>query len=137
MLREEARTAAFTLVYQVPFHADFSPEVCFGFYLQGLGSPISERNKDYIKSRIYGVFENLPKIDTLIEENLRGWEMDRLNSVDLAVIRLAIYEILFDDDIQNEVCINEAVNLAKKYGDEMSQKFVNGVLASVVKGDAL
>ena len=87
----------------------------------------------YIKTVFGGVYENLKEIDSLIESNLSGWKLDRISKVSLAVLRLAIYEIKFMEDIPVSATINEAVELAKKYAAENEYSFVNGVLSSIVK----
>lgn len=73
--------------------------------------------------------EKLSEIDALINEKAEGWNTQRMGKVDLTIIRLAVYEMLFDEDVPAKVAINEAVELAKKYGQDESPSFVNGVLA--------
>ena len=73
--------------------------------------------------------EKLDDIDQLLNEKAKGWETERMGKVDLTILRLAVYEILYDEDIPTGVAINEAVELAKKFGQDSSPAFVNGVLA--------
>lgn len=90
------------------------------------------RAREYVKEIARGVKENNEEITAIIEKNLKkGWTIDRISTVDLAILKLAIYEIKYKKE-PFKVIINEAVNLAKKYGEETSSAFVNGVLASVV-----
>ena len=87
----------------------------------------------FTESLVFGVEENRDKIDGLIRENLRGWSIRRLSKVSLAVLRLAIYEMLYEPAIPSSVSINEAVELAKTYGGQGDSAYVNGVLSSVNK----
>lgn len=90
------------------------------------------RAREYVKEIARGVKENNEEITAIIEKNLKkGWTIDRISTVDLAILKLAIYEIKYKKE-PFKVIINEAVNIAKKYGEETSSAFVNGVLASVV-----
>lgn len=90
------------------------------------------RAREYVKEIARGIKENNEEITAIIEKNLKkGWTIDRISTVDLAILKLAIYEIKYKKE-PFKVIINEAVNLAKKYGEETSSAFVNGVLASVV-----
>jgi len=90
------------------------------------------RVREYVKDMARGIKENNEEITGKISQNLKkGWTIDRLSTVDLAILKLAIYEIEYKK-IPYKIIINEAVNCAKKYGEESSSSFVNGVLASVV-----
>lgn len=87
----------------------------------------------YIKNSFYGIQKNINEIKELIEKNLKEkWTIERISKIDLAILKLAIYEILYSE-VPYKVAINEAIELAKKYGDENSKKFINGILASIVK----
>lgn len=90
-------------------------------------------NKSIIFSYITEIFENLSLIDEKIKKYSIGWETSRISKVDLAILRLAIYEIIFRKDIPNKVAINEAIELAKSYSLENSSRFINGILGNVVK----
>ena len=88
---------------------------------------------EYIKDVITGVEKNKVEINNLIEQNLKSnWKMERISKIDLSLLELAIYEIKYKE-VPYKVAINEAVELAKKYGEENSKTFVNGILASIVK----
>ena len=80
-----------------------------------------------------GIFDNLSDIDAKITENLRGWKLNRISKVSLSLMRIAVYEMLYMDDIPHSVSINEAVTLAKKYSTQDDSSFINGVLGSVSK----
>ena len=87
----------------------------------------------YIKNSFYGIQKNINEIKELIEKNLKEkWTIERISKIDLAILKLAIYEILYSE-VPYKVAINEAIELAKKYGDDNSKKFINGILASIVK----
>jgi len=93
-----------------------------------------ERPTDpYMSEVLEGIEAHRPKIDRLIEERAEGWPLERLHSVDRNILRLAIYELLYREDIPPEVAINEAVELAKKYGTERSPAFINGILDRILK----
>ena len=89
--------------------------------------------KEYIKDAILGINKNIVEIQGLIEKNLKAdWKIDRISKIDLSLLKLAIYEIKYKN-IPYKVAINESLELAKKYGEETSKNFINGILASVVK----
>ena len=91
---------------------------------------------EYIKSISKGVSEKVSELDEAISKHLKGWKMERICKTDLAILRLAIYEILYRDDIPYKVSVNEAVELAKSFGEDSSPSFINGVLAGIVKDSA-
>ena len=83
----------------------------------------------YIKGKCSAIFEKLDELDAAVNEVSTGWKTSRMGKVDLSIIRLALYEIKYEEDIPLKVSINEAVELAKKYGTDDSPSFVNGILA--------
>ena len=87
----------------------------------------------FAENILKNVQAHIDEIDNIISENLQGWTMSRIPKVSLAVLRLGVCEILFIDDVPNGVAVNEAVELAKKYGTEDDAKYINGVLSSVVR----
>lgn len=94
---------------------------------------LNELDMVYINKIIYGVRDNIEKIDSDIEKYLNQWKLTRVSKVNLSILRLSTYEILFEEDIPFKVSINEGVELAKKYSDEASIKFINGVLDKIAK----
>ena len=99
----------------------------------------SEENREvaadeYIHRAYFGIIEKMAEIDKIIGEHAHGWRTDRLARVSRAVLRLAVYELVYENDIPSSVTINEAVELIKKYDDEKARPFVNGVLNSVKNG---
>jgi N utilization substance protein B len=90
-------------------------------------------NQEYVKEVVRGVMQKLPALDAQISAVSKGWQVHRLGFVDRNILRLAIYEIVFMDEIPVRVAVNEAVELAKEFGDEESPKFINGLLGTVVR----
>ena len=129
MSRRKSREATMKLLYQIQFNSD-------DIELQILDMTEEEeilgKEKVYVSEIVNGVLQNVEDIDKIIEENLTGWKMNRVSKVNLAILRLSIYEILYREDIPNTVSINEAVELTKKFSGEDSKVFVNGLLAKVV-----
>ena len=93
---------------------------------------ITTEDKNYIQEVTAGVFDKTNELDEKIKMYLKGWTMERISKADLAILRLAIFEILYREDIPYKVSINEAVELAKKYGEDSSPSFINGVLAALI-----
>ena len=99
-----------------------------------LGSkPFDGRDSQYIKDVVCGVLNNKEKIDGLIEKYAIGWKLNRISRVDLSILRVGIYEILFRDDIPYNVSVNEAVEMAKKYSTAEAGSFINGILSKIHK----
>ena len=90
-----------------------------------------ELDKVYISSILEGVMKEAPSIDQYIVKNSKDWTIDRMSRIDLAIMRVAIFEILYREDIPASVSINEAVELAKKYSHEDAGSFINGILGSI------
>lgn len=94
---------------------------------------LDEEERKYFDTIVSGINENKDKIDEIILSKLKNWSIDRIFKIDLAILRLAVYEIMYMDSIPPKVTVNEAVELAKKYGNDSSYNFVNGVLREVIK----
>ena len=95
---------------------------------------IKNLDLDYIKEVLKGVEENKESIDNLIKENLQKWKIERVSKVNLAILRLAVYEMKYVNDVPEKVAINEALEITKRYSDEKSVSFINGVLDNIYKG---
>ncbi len=133
MNRSEIREEAFKLMYSIEIQKDTNNlEEQIDLYLES--NDITNKNAiEYIKDAVFGINKNEEKILHQIEKYLKSeWRIDRISKMDLIILKLAIYEIEYKE-IPFKVAINEAVELAKKYGEDASQKFVNGILANVVK----
>lgn len=128
--RRAAREQAFTLVFEKSFH----PECSFDEIIDNASDAEESVIDDFARSEAVGVFDNLDEIDNAIASNLCGWKIKRISKTALAVLRLAVYEIKFNDSIPDGVSINEAVEIAKKYCGDDDPSFVNGVLGSIVRG---
>lgn len=131
MSRREIREIIFKLLFRVEFHDNDEMQEQFDMIEDELGN-ISETDINYIKDKFSKIVENIDTIDAEINEKSQGWKTNRMGKVDLSIIRLAVYEIKLEDDIPVKVSINEAVELAKKFGTDDSPSFVNGVLAKFV-----
>ena len=128
MKRSEAREQAFQLVFEMGITGDSVDAA-----MDAAGMSRDLILDDFAEKLAKGVEQNREKIDEQISRYIRGWKFSRLSRVAVAALRLAVYEILYEDNIPDSVSINEAVALAKKYGSVEDAPFVNGVLASVVK----
>lgn len=132
MTRRELREQIFKFIFRVEFNdmEEMAEQQVFFFENEDL--EINEKDSDYISTKSNKILEKLGEIDELINNQAKGWTTERMGKVDLAIIRLAVYEIKFDEDVPTGVAINEAVELAKKFGQEESSGFVNGILAKFV-----
>ncbi|HHX78049.1 MAG TPA: transcription antitermination factor NusB [Firmicutes bacterium] len=135
MSKRAAREAIFKTLFQTEFIRE-KPDVLIAKN-QELTAKLTAAEKEYYIKTITGVDRFKDKIDALIAGHLKNWELKRLAIVDKTILRLALYEMLCLDDIPVAVSINEAVDLAKKYGEEKSAAFINGVLDSIYKSGQL
>ena len=132
MNRSAIRELAFKLIYSLEIQSQESIDEQIELYIQA-GEITDTKAIKYIKDTVNGIDKNKEEIVNLIEKNLKAdWELSRVSKIDLSLLKLAIYEIKYTDT-PYKVAINEAVELAKKYGEDTSKTFVNGVLASVIK----
>ena len=132
MTRSEMREHVFKLIFRVPFHDKNELREQIDYYFDGL-TDVNEKDYEYIKNKALLVCELSDDIDEKINLVSEGWPVDRIGKAELAIMRLAVYEMPYDDDIPVNVAINEAVELAKSYGsDDNAASFVNGVLAKLV-----
>ena len=129
--RSEARRAAFTQIFQMNMHRDDMSVILEQLLAE---IPECEDNLGYIKSTVDGVIAHETELEEIISANLRsGWTVPRISKASLAILKLAVYEMKYADDVPPRVAINEAVELAKQYGADGDAKFVNGLLGSVYK----
>lgn len=131
MSRRELREHIFKMLFRVEFYEEEGLKEQLTTYLDEQ-EPMKEADEEYIRNKYLAIKDKIPQIDAQVNENSKGWKTHRMGKVDLAVIRLGAYEILYDEDVPVSVAINEAVELAKKYGSDESPAFVNGVLAKIV-----
>ncbi|MDR0978969.1 MAG: transcription antitermination factor NusB [Lachnospiraceae bacterium] len=131
MTRSEAREEAFKFLYEIEIQKDTSSEQIELFIENN--EIEDEMAKEYINDMVVGIEKNSETILLEISKNLKeDWQIDRISKINMALLKLAIYEIKYKD-LPYKVVINEVVELAKKYGEDTSHSFINGVLASVIK----
>lgn len=133
MGRREQREQIFRLLFRVEFNTMEEMQEQCELFFEDEENEFSEKDTAYIRGKVDLILGKLQDIDNLIGETAKGWTIGRMGKVELAIIRLAVYEIRFDEDVPDSVAINEAVELAKKFGQDGSAGFVNGVLAKFVK----
>jgi len=129
MSRVLAREYAMNCLYQLEMKQEFELGAV-EYYLNSVCT--EEKDLNYVKSVVENFLETRESVDLIISQHLKGWKIERIAKVDLAVIRLAIVEIQTLEDIPVSVSINEAINLGKKFNDEESGQFINGVLGKIV-----
>ena len=131
MNRTAMRESAFKLIYSLEIQKQDNLKEQIDVYFESENIENKEA-KEYIEDAVLGIENHKEEILGLIEKNLKSdWKIDRISKIDLSILKLAIYEIQYKD-IPFKVVINEAVELAKKYGEDSSKNFVNGILASIV-----
>ena len=123
MSRRELRELIFKLLFRVEFNQkeELAQQEVFFFE--------DEEYSDQVKGKFRRIVERLDEIDAMLNEKAKGWSTNRMGKVDLTILRLAVFEIKYDEEIPTGVAINEAVELAKKFGQDSSPAFINGVLA--------
>ena len=131
MTRREIREQVFKMLFRVEFYnqEEMSEQIAL---CEDDACSWKEKDKTYIFEKVEKISEKLEEIDAKINEVSEGWKTGRMGKVDLTLIRLAVYEMLYEEDVPAKVAINEAVELAKHYGTDNSPSFVNGVLAKLV-----
>ncbi len=129
MNRSELREQVFKLLFRVEFNSPEEMSEQEELFIENSDVELSERDATYVKERYEKIASKIDELDKLINAEITGWDTERIGKVELAILRLAVYEIKFDEDIPSGVAINEAVELSKKFGQDGSSSFVNGVLA--------
>lgn len=130
MIRTELREHVFKMLFQIEFNDPEDMPEHLKLYFENL-EHATDQDKDYIQTKYEAIADKADEIDTLIDEKSEKWKTKRMNKVDLTILRLAVYEMKWDDDVPVGVAINEAVELAKKFSGEEGPVFVNGVLAKL------
>ena len=135
MKRSELRENIFKLLFRVEFNEKEEMKEQVDLYFDDIPlegeKTISEKDQMYIENKYQAIVEKLQDIDKEIEEVSNGWQLSRMGKVELTIIRLALYEIRYDEDVPTGVAINEAVELAKKFGGDDAPSFINGILAKI------
>lgn len=128
MSRRELREQIFKLLFRVEFNRmEDMPEQEQLFFEDE--DAAQEEDAAYVSEKFRKIFDKLTEIDSRLNEKTEGWDTARMSKVDLTILRLAVYEICYDESVPTGVAINEAVELAKKFGQDASSGFVNGILA--------
>lgn len=128
MNRTKAREYAFILLFEYKFQPDAIAEILNDFindYKPGM-------QEEYIKGIVNGVVDNISLVDAYIDNAATGWSIERISAVSISVLRLAVFEMLYRDDIPSMVSLNEAISIGKLYGGDESAAFLNGVLSNIM-----
>ncbi|MHC5252456.1 transcription antitermination factor NusB [Listeria kieliensis] len=127
MKRREARERALQALFQMELN-EMTAE-------QAIENIMDGEEEAYVEKLVFGVTEHKQELDEKITAHLDNWKLDRLNKVDLSILRVGTFEMLFLDDVPDRVSLNESIEIAKVYSDEKASKFINGVLANIAKND--
>lgn len=130
MSRREIREQIFKILFRVEFHSREELDEQIALCIEELGD-VREKDISYITEKVHSIADHLEELDEMINNAASKWKTSRMAKAELAIIRLAVYEMKFEEDIPVSVAINEAVELAKVYGDENGAGFVNGILAKL------
>ena len=129
MSRRELRELIFKLLFRVEFNQKEELAQQEVFFFEDEENQAEEEYSDQVKGKFRRIVERLDEIDAMLNEKAKGWSTNRMGKLDLTILRLAVFEIKYDEEIPTGVAINEAVELAKKFGQDSSPAFINGVLA--------
>ena len=137
LTRRDIREKALQSLFQLSANEDLSKEVAMQKALAN-NSEDKEELEDieipsYLNDLVSGVIEQQQVIDSKINSHLKNWSINRLAKTDLLVMRIAVYEMLFVEEVPNKVALNEALEIIKRYSDEKSSKFVNGILSNMIE----
>ncbi|MBQ4059116.1 MAG: transcription antitermination factor NusB [Lachnospiraceae bacterium] len=132
MLRSQVREEIFKIMFRYPFVEKGEMEEQVSFSLEDLEGK-SEDNINYIKDKVNAILDNITVIDSKVEECCEGWNLNRIGKAEITIMRIAVYEMMMEEDMPSKVSINEAVELSKLYCDEDAKGFVNAVLGKVEK----
>lgn len=130
MNRKLSREKTMELLFGMTLSKDTACEIIENF-VENYEGNIKEIDLTYVKRALIGVENNKEAIDQAISANLQNWKIDRISKVNLTILRLAAYEILFDENVPRNVAINEALEITRRYSDEKSVSFINGVLDKI------
>ena len=129
MKRRGIREQLFKLLFRVEFNTPEQMPEQTKLYFDSGDLTVTEQDQAYLEARLTDIMDRLPQIDEQLSNKIEGWKLTRVGKVELALLRIAVYEILYDDEVPTGVAISEAVELSKKYGPDNAASFVNGVLA--------
>lgn len=129
MTRQKQRRVVFQLIYSLNYQGLENKDSVLQEFYNNQNDPTEHFS--YVDETFHGVCENWEKINSLIEPALSNWSMNRVSAVCLAILRLAVYEVKFNQDIPDRVAVNEAIEIAKEFGEEDASSFVHGVLGKI------
>lgn len=132
MSRRNARKHIFNLVFQTEFNSDINVKESLDTYTEEYEA-FKNDERDFVSREYRGILANIESIDSYIDRYVVGWSVSRLAKTDLAILRIGVYEIIFDDEVPDAVAVNEAVELAKTFSGDKAPSFVNAVLSKIVK----
>lgn len=133
MRRRELREHVFKLLFMLQFYSEEELPQQLMLYFDGL-EKLGDKDQAYMETKYQAILEHLEEIDRILNEYSSGWKTERMSNVDLTALRLALYEMKYEEDVPTGVAINEAVELAKCFGGDSSGSFVNGVLGKIASG---
>ena len=135
MSRRTARKHIFNIVFQFEFNNGLDiDEVVKAYFDEFCAELTDSSDMEFVEAEVGGIYEKLDELDNYICSHSDNWGIDRISKVDLAILRIAAYEIVFAEDIPDKVAVNEAVELAKEFGEDKSFSFINGVLGKLMRG---
>jgi len=129
-LRRKSREATLQILYQVDLSQGDAKELCAAYWQQ---HELESEAKEFAENLVNGVLRNLKEIDHLIESHSTHWKISRMSCVDRNILRIAVFELLYQSDIPASVSLNEAIEIGKKFGTEDSGAFINGILDHIAK----
>lgn len=137
MARRKGRILAFQALYSWDLgNVDISNVLDFAWVEKETLERMGEESLSFTKLLVSGTIEHIEEIDSLIKSHLTNWDFDRLNKVDLAILRISVYPLLFQKDIHSSIIIDEAIDISKEFGSDDSFKFINAVLDSIRKSQS-
>lgn len=138
MTRRQLRESIFKALFRIEFNDREEQLEQLEFHLQELAErkkskafSVEEEDLEYIRQKTMDIFQNLEEIDAIIEEKVEGWNLNRIGKAELAILRLAVYEIRLDENVPPKTAINEAVELTKQYCGEEAKGFINAILGQL------
>ena len=127
--RSELREKAMVILYQI----DIMKNQNIDYNIEELISDNLEINNEFVRDLVYGVITHEEEIDALANKYMRNWTIDRIDKTGAQILRIGIYELLYEDETPNVVAINEAIELSKKYSDDKVRKMINAILDKIIK----
>lgn len=130
MSRREVREQIFKILFGIEFHSTEELDEQITLYMEELGE-VRQKDSDYILNKVHSIVEHLDELDAALNAASKNWKTTRMAKAELSILRLAAYEIKYEEEIPVSVSINEAVELAKLYGSDQGAAFVNGILSGL------